>query len=162
MPQIESNHRSIRDAGAVAHIEAGVPQGLLNPGVLLDPRDSATRFAASPTQPWFHRTLNRAGPDGWSKAPTYRSVRPPVDRLEIGWPPNALFGVAKKTRHDGPRFARLHRNCCANVALPDVLHRFLDKRHRCGKNRLLSGTGMAKIGQRWRDNHRRTRIRGRR
>jgi len=60
--------------------------------------------------------------------------------------PNALFGVAKKTRHDGPRFAALDRNCCANVALSEVMHRFLDERRDCGKNRLLSVSGMAKIG----------------
>ena len=73
--------------------------------------------------------------------------------------PNALFGVAKKTRHDGPRFPGLHQNCCANVAPRSVLRRFPDKLERCGKNRLLSVSGIAKIGQRRRDDHRYTRIR---
>jgi hypothetical protein len=76
--------------------------------------------------------------------------------------PNALFGVAKKTRHHGQRLpayiktvARMSHHAAFCIDSPA-------SGARCGKNRLLSVSGMTKISQRWRDDHRHTRICGRR
>jgi hypothetical protein len=70
--------------------------------------------------------------------------------------------VAKKPQCDSPDLAILQLGCCNNAAPPRVLHRFSNERGGCNKNRLPSVQMMAKMRERWRDDHRHTRICGRR
>jgi hypothetical protein len=56
----------------------------------------------------------------------------------------------------------LPNDCCSNVAGANVLLGFTARRHRPGKNRLPSAEGMVNIAERWRHDHRHTRICGRR
>jgi hypothetical protein len=70
--------------------------------------------------------------------------------------------VLRKRRDIRARCSGLHQNRCVNDARRPVLHRFFGKQGHGGKNRLPSASGMTKIAQRWGDDHRQTRIPGRR
>jgi hypothetical protein len=81
--------------------------------------------------------------------------RTAADTLFFAW-------RCEKDTARSPKKRILRASCCKNIATKAVLDRFIADRRQSRKKRLPSAVGMVKMRERWRDDHRHTRICGRR